>query len=98
VNDEGKMSGHLAEKIPGTTVRIGALPIDCEHVSGIFGIRAFAGGAADGSSSHLLMAVDWEAPQKQGLFIRKSWSFFKSIVVALGSNVITLAEKDTTGS
>jgi len=126
VNDEGKMSGHLAdganylhrsgreygnrsngmlvfpsfdwEKIPGTTVRIGALPLDCEHVSGIFGIRAFAGGVADGSSSHLLMAVDWEAPQKQGLFVRKSWSFFESIYVALGSNVSTVAEKDTTGS
>jgi len=121
VNDEGKLSGHLAdganylyrsgreygdrmngvlvfpsfdwERIPGTTVKVGALKLDCEDVSGVFGIRSFAGGVSDGSSSHLVMSVDWEAPQKQGLFARKSWSFFEDLYVALGSNISSVAEK-----
>jgi chondroitin AC lyase len=75
------------EKIPGTTVRLGALPLDCDHVSGIFGIQSFAGGVQDGNLSHLVMALDWIAPQHQGLFVRKSWSFFNDIYVAMGSNV-----------
>ena len=121
VNDEGKLSGHLADganylyrsgreygdrvngtlvfpaydwqRIPGTTVKVGALKLDCEDVSGVFGIRSFAGGVSDGSSSHLIMSVDWEAPQKQGLFARKSWSFFEDLYVALGSNISSVAEK-----